>query len=147
MLKEHHGIWLNYIKTELKDSGFDQSKFGEIVLDYVTEIYKMSEGQPNIMEQLHDLTRRLIENKPITTITEKDFEPIDVQDGQNIVVVYVCKKYPHIYRSPQDGKYYNDRAICFVDVNGNKMYMSNGQYRSTQEITLPYYLQEKFVNI
>lgn len=147
MLKEHHEIWLNYIKNELKESGFDQSNFGPILLDYVTEIYKMSNGQPNIMEQVHDMTRRLMENKPITEITEKDFHKVDVKDGKNIVVVDVCKKYPYIYRSPQDGKYYNDRGICFINENGNKMYMSNGQHRSTVEITLPYFLQEKFVNI
>ena len=147
MLKEHHENWLNYIKSELKESGFDQSKFGEKMLDYLVEMYIISEGKINVMEQLHEVTRRLMDNKPITVITEKDFHSVDVQDGSNIVVVDFCKKYPHIYRSPQDGKYYNDRGICFVDDNGNKMYMTNGQYRSTVEITLPYYLNEQIVKI
>lgn len=147
MLKEHHENWLKYIKSELKASGFDKSKFGEKMLEYLTEMYIISEGRINVMEQLHEVTGRLMDNIPITAITEDDFELVDVKDGYNIVVVSVCKKFPYIYRSPQDGKYYNDRAICFVDVNGNKMYMSNGQYRSTQEITLPYYVNEKIVNI
>lgn len=147
MLKEHHENWLNYIKSELKESGFDQSKFGEKMVEYLVEMYIISEGRINVMEQLHEITRRLMDNKPITVITEKDFVGTDVKDGDNIVVVDICTKYPYIYRSPQDGKYYNDRGVCFVDDNGNKMYMSNGQYRSTVEITLPYYLNEKIVKI
>lgn len=146
-LQEYYDNWLNYIKKELKDSGFDQSDYGNKLLEYLKALFEISEGQRHIMDQLFEVTKRLAENKPITVITEADFEPIDVQDGKNIVVVYVCTKYPHIYRSPNDGKYYNDRAITFVDSNGNKMWMSNGQHVSTREITLPYYLQDEYVNI
>lgn len=147
MQKEHYDNWKKYIESELKESGFDQSDFGKAVFQLLIETYKITNGEPLVMGQLLNIVSKLSQNLPITLITEKDFEDVSIKDGDNNVTVSVCKKFPSVYKCPTDGNYYNDRGIAFVDSNGNKMYMSNGEHRSKVQIQLPYALQEKIVHI
>ena len=75
----------------------------------------------------------LVDKKPLAPITEEDF----VDDR--------CVRYPYIYKS-KDGKYYNDRAVVLKKGN-DIQYVYEGQHRSKQEITLPYFLREEILLI
>ena len=147
MQSEHFSNWKKYIETELKDSGFDQSDFGKAAFELLSETYKISNGEPLFIEHLLNLITRLSKNLPITLITEKDFKDVPVMDGDRTILISTCTKFPYVYKCPSDGEYYNDRGIAFLDANGNKMYMSNGNYRSKVKIELPYAVNEEIVYI
>jgi hypothetical protein len=84
----------------------------------------------SILKNIQDL----IDKKPIALITEKDF----VDDR--------CTRYEYIYKA-QNGRYYNDRAVVFKKSydDPSSQYVYQGQHRSKQEITLPYFLHEETV--
>ena len=124
---------LEHSETELKLLGLDQTPIGPAILTFIKELHGTLGNQPGLMKSLLKQVGDLIDKKPLAPITEKDF----VDDR--------CVRYEYIYKA-QDGKYYNDRAVVFKKGN-DIQYVYQGQYRSKQEITLPYILREEVVLI
>ena len=124
---------VKYSETELKLLGFDQTPLGPAIITFIKELHGVLGNHPSIMKSVTKQVGDLIDKKPIALITEKDF----VDDR--------CVRYPYIYKS-KDGKYYNDRAVVFKKGN-DIQYVYEGQRRSKQEITLPYFLREEIVLI
>ena len=124
---------VKYSETELKLLGFDQTPLGPAIITFIKELHGVLGNQPSTMKSVTKQVGDLIDKKPIALITEKDF----VDDR--------CVRYPYIYKD-QDGKYYNDRAVVFKKGN-DIQYVYEGQHRSKQEITLPYFLREEIVLI
>ena len=119
---------------ELELIGFDKSELGEIMLETMKKLHNSIGNQPNAMKTILKMMSDLVDKKPISVITERDFD----EDGR-------CNRYEYIYRA-QDGKYYNDRAVVFKS-GLNTQYVYQGQNRSKQEITLPYVFREDLVLI
>jgi hypothetical protein len=124
---------VKYSETELKLLGFDQTPLGPAIITFIKELHGTLGNQPGLMKSVVTQVGDLIDKKPIALITEKDF----VDDR--------CVRYPYIYKS-KDGKYYNDRAVVFKKGN-DIQYVYEGQHRSKQEITLPYFLHEEILLI
>jgi hypothetical protein len=119
---------LEYARTELNIMGLDTVELGSTILILLKQIHDLAGNRPRVMRELVMAISNLIDKKPITPVTEHDFD-----DEGN------CKRYPHIHRKP-DGRYYNNRAVAYktsYDDPGN-------QYRSSsrREITVPYTVRE-----
>jgi len=119
---------------ELELIGFDKSELGEIMLETMKKLHNSIGNQPNAMKTILKMMSDLVDKKPISVITEHDFD----EDGR-------CNRYEYIYRA-QDGKYYNDRAVVFKS-GLNTQYVYQGQKRSKKEITLPYVFREDVVTL
>jgi hypothetical protein len=102
-----------------------------VIIKFIKELHGHVGNQPVIMKSILKNIQDLIDKKPIALITEKDF----VDD--------ICTRYEYIYKA-QNGRYYNDRAVVFKKGNDTQ-YIYQGQNRSKQEITLPYFLHEETV--
>lgn len=130
----------NYARNELKLIGFMESNLGPEILNFLDKCAIISNSDPAVMKQICSALPTLIDCKPISAITEDDFEIIDKSDSQELLQ---CTRYPYIYKL--NGKYYNDRAVAFVypdSKEDTKVYIYNRE-GSKQEITLPYYLTEE----
>ena len=123
---------VKYSETELKLLGLDQTPIGPAIIEFITKLHGTLGNQPGLMKSVIKQVGDLIDKKPLAPISEKDF----VDDR--------CVRYPYIYKSGE--KYYNDRAVVFKKGN-DIQYVYQGQYRSKQEITLPYVLREEVVLI
>ena len=122
---------VKYSETELKLLGLDQTPLGPAIITFIKELHGTLGNQPVIMKNILKNIQDLIDKKPIALITEKDF----VDD--------ICTRYEYIYKA-QNGRYYNDRAVVFKKGNDTQ-YIYQGQNRSKQEITLPYFLHEETI--
>ena len=134
----HMTTWIdNVIKhseKELHLLDLDQTNLGPLILDFIKNLQQTLGNQPTVMKSILKITADLVDQKPITPITEADF----VNDK--------CTRCSYIYKS-EDGKYYNDRAVVFKKSydDPNSQYVYQGQQRSKQEISLPYVLREEIV--
>lgn len=125
---------VEHSKRELELIGFDKSELGEIMLETMKKLHNSIGNQPTVMKSILKMMSDLVDKKPISVITERDFD----KDGR-------CYRCEYIYRA-QDGKYYNDRAVVFKS-GLNTQYVYQGQRRSKKEITLPYVLHEEVVTL
>ena len=128
---------LAYSKQELELIGFDKSDLGEIVIETIQKLHRSVGNQPNAMKSVLKMMIDLVDKKPISVITENDFD----ENGR-------CTRCEYIYRA-KDGKYYNDRAVVFKRSweDSSEQYVYQGQNRSKKEITLPYILRQEVVLI
>jgi hypothetical protein len=96
------------------------------------------------MKQLCALLPRLIDRRPLTAITEDDFELETYSEGDRTVEILRCTRYPYLYK--QDRKYWDDRAVAFRKAGSadtDRMYIYQTANSSKQEITLPYFPREE----
>jgi len=122
---------LQYSENEMRLLNFDKNGLSDVIIKFIKELHGHVGNQPVIMKSILKNIQDLIDKKPIALITEKDF----VDDR--------CTRYEYIYKA-QNGRYYNDRAVVFKKGNDTQ-YIYQGQNRSKQEITLPYFLHEETV--
>ena len=124
---------LNYSKSELELIGFDKSELGDIMLETIKKIHESVGNKSVLIKTIIRMMSDLVDKKPISVITENDFD----EGGR-------CTRYEYIYRD-KDGKYYNDRAVVFKKSldDPNSQYLYQGQERSKKEIVLPYILREE----
>lgn len=140
---------LKHAKEELRRIGFDNHPFGIAVLKYIEECYTLCDYNELMRNQLNTFIPTLMDKRVLSPITEDDFKVINVDDGSgNIVQISQCTRYEHLYKEA-DGKYYDNRAVAFLDKNpmNGKMYMYNGGNSSRREVELPYMPQEEIVYI
>tara|TARA_B110000977_G_C10868313_1_gene412502 strand:- start:327 stop:728 length:402 start_codon:yes stop_codon:yes gene_type:complete len=122
---------LQYSENEMRLLNFDKNGLSDVIIKFIKELHGHVGNQPVIMKSILKNIQDLIDKKPIALITEKDF----VDD--------ICTRYEYIYKA-QNGRYYNDRAVVFKKGNDTQ-YIYQGQNRSKQEITLPYFLHEETI--
>jgi hypothetical protein len=144
-----------YVERELKLSGFDQTEFGKTSLKLLEDLADLTQGDSETMKQLCSLLPRLIDRKPLTAITEDDFEMEIYTEGDRTVEISRCTRYPYVYK--MDGKYWDDRAVAFRradSAESDRMYIYQTGNSSKQEITLPYFpseevrvLQQEYVDL
>lgn len=129
----------NYAEKEIELTGFDKTNVGRTMLQLLDELSDLTDGDAATMKQICSWLPRLIDQTPISSITETDFKIEQHGPGDQNTVMR-CTRYPYIYKT-SDGKYWNDRAVAFRFKNAPEtdimfLYKSNG---SKREITLPYY--------
>jgi hypothetical protein len=136
---------LNYAKKELKITNFDQTDLGQTMLNFLEQSAKITDNDTESMKQLSNMLVLLIDQRPISPITEEDFEDEVHAEGDNIITIKRCTRYQYLYKAV-DGKYYDDRAIAFRftdSYESDRMYLYQSSRSSKQEVTLPYYPEFK----
>lgn len=121
---------LKHTEREVALLGFDKNDLGQIILGTIEKLHHTLGNHPAVMKSVLKMMIDLVDKKPISVITENDFE------GDR------CTRYEYIYKAP-DGKYYNDRAVVFKKSwdDPSEHYVYQGTTRSKREITLPYVLR------
>lgn len=124
---------IEYSNRELELNGFSENEIGYFIIDTIIKLQKMFGNKPMLMKSTLKMMSDLIDKKPVSPITENDFE----NDW--------CTRCEYIYKG-KDGKYYNDRAVGFKKTyhDTDTMYIC-GENGSKKEITLPYVLREDFL--
>jgi hypothetical protein len=133
-----------YAERELELSGFDQTEFGRTALKLLDDLADLTRGDAETMKQLCALLPRLIDRKPLSPITEEDFELETYTEGDRSIEILRCTRYPYVYK--MDGKYYDDRAVAFRNADSaesDRMYIYQNGNSSKQEIKLPYFPNEE----
>lgn len=141
---------LKYAERELKFAKLDKHPISCSTLTFIKDLCDMTKCEPNAMTHYIHVLQRLIEIKPITPITEDDFEPqsIDIGNG-NTVIRYICTRWSTIYKDT-DGYYYDDQAVIFRVKNQPKlgsMCIYQGLLNSKKQIKLPYVIDPQIVEL
>ena len=134
----------NYAQNELSRIGFMESPFGEEFIKFLESTSDISDNDKETMKQLCGMLVRVIDNQPLSPITEEDFVTEYYEEGTRVEEIKRCTRYPQVYK--MGGKYWDDRAIAFrrVDSNPNDvMYLYQTGINSKKEIELPYYPQQE----
>lgn len=141
---------IKYARNELKITNFDQSEISETILKFIEQSAKITNNDPESMKKIANLLPLLIDQFPISMITEDDFIKETHCEGDKNATICRCTRYEYLYQTG-DGKYWDDRAITykFKDSNNDseKMYLYQTKYNSKQEVFLPYYPGSKVVII
>ena len=141
---------LEYAKHELSLANFDNHPIASSALTFIKDLCDMTKCEPNAMMYFTHVFQQLIEMKPITPITENDFEPQEVNAGNGSTVTrQACTRWSSIYKA-DDGKYYDDQAVVFRAKNRpdiGSMYIYQGSLSSKKEITLPYVVDPLIVEL
>jgi hypothetical protein len=144
-----------YAERELELSGFVNTEFGKTALKLLDDLADLTNGDLETMKQLCALFPRLIDRRPLSPITEADFEVETYSESDRTVEILRCTRYPYLYK--MDGKYWDDRAVAFRradSAESDRMYIYQTGNSSKQEITLPYFpseevriLQQEYTNL
>ena len=132
-----------YAEKELELIGFMQSEFGPACLEFLEKCADVAGNDPESMQKICEIIPRLIDCRPLSPITEEDFE-IETHDDKTVEILR-CNRYRYLYRMV-DGKYYDDRAVAFYkksDNESDRMYIYQSNYNSKKEVTLPYFPSEE----
>lgn len=132
-----------YAEKELELIGFTESEFGEACLEFLERCADVAGNDPESMKQVVGIIPRLIDRRPLSPITEADFEMETHANGDRTVEILRCTRYPHLYK--MDGCYYDDRAVAFRradSAESDRMYLYQSGNSSKQQVTLPYFPTE-----
>ena len=133
-----------YAERELELTGFMQSEFGPACLEFLETCADVAGSDPESMKRVCEILPRLIDRKPLSAITEADFEIETHTQGDRTIEIERCTRYPHLYK--KDGKYWDDRAVAFRRANSaesDRMYIYQSGNSSKQEVELPYFPREE----
>ena len=134
-----------YAERELKLIGFMESEFSAACLDFLDKCADVAGNDPESMKRICEILPRLIDRRPLSAITEEDFETETHSEGDHTVEILRCTRYPYLYRMP-DRKYYDNRAVAFRRADSSesdRMYIYQTGNSSKQEVELPYFPREE----
>ena len=132
-----------YAEHELELIGFMESEFGAACLEFLEKCADVAGSDPESMKRVCEIIPRLIDRRPLTAITENDFEAETYTEGDRSVEILRCTRYLYLYK--MDGKYYDDRAVAFRredSAETDRMYIYQCGNSSKQEVELPYFPNE-----
>ena len=133
-----------YAERELRLIGFMNTEFGKTSLKFLEDLADIADNNPEIMKAICDMFPRLIDKKPLSEITEADFETESFTKGNKTVELERCTRYHYLYK--HEGQYWDDRAIAFKKEGGGPndiMYIYQGNISSKQQVALPYFPLDK----
>ena len=133
-----------YAQRELELTGFMATEFGKTCLKFLDDLADVAGEDPESMKTVASMLTRLIDRRPLSAITEEDFETETHSEGSRTVEIERCTRYPYLYK--QDGRYWDDRAMAFKradSAEGDRMYIYQSGNSSKQEVKLPYFPREE----
>jgi len=147
-MNDAYNEFVTHAQRELKHTGFDKIELGQAMEQYLAVLYKTINGDKIQMQNITNMLIRIINKKPLTPITEEDFElrpafnPTEngLEEFQDLRCVRCLSVHKH-----NDGFYYDDEAIAFINKHGDKMFVYQGETSSRQRVELPYYPEELIV--
>jgi len=135
---------IEYAERELELINFDKTDVGSTMIEFLRQAAALSQDDKKTMKQIVGMLDRLVDQLPISIITDDDFVEETRPDGKPMAR---CTRYKYLYRAP-DGRYYDDRAVAFKrkgEPESNRQYIYQGNMGSKQEVSLPYMPNEKIV--
>jgi len=131
-------VIVEHAKNELKIMNLDKVKFGDTIITFIRELHDISGNHPQVMKSMVQSIADLIDEKPISPITDDDFKLETHCEGGQMSEVWRCTRYPSVYKV--DGKYYDDRAIVYKTSHDSldRQYIYQGGLSSRREVFLPY---------
>jgi len=131
---------LDFAKYELQKINFLGIDAGKTMLELISQIADLCHNDPEKMKHVMKMLPDILDQKLLSPITEEDFieEQICIKGKEKII--YRCRRCPYVYKDA-DGKYYNDRAVAFVEDKSNNIYYTSD---SKEEIELPYILAVEY---
>jgi len=129
-----------YAERELELTGFMETEFGKTCLKFLEDLADIAGSDPKSMKAICEMLPRLIDRRPLSAITERDFKTETHVEGSRTVEIERCTRYSYLYK--QDGKYWDDRAVAFQREDsalGDRMYVYQSGYNSKKEVNLPYF--------
>ena len=138
-------VVVEHAENESKIMNLHKVKFGDTIVTFIKELHEISGNHAQVMKSMVQSISDLIDEKPISPITENDFKLETHCEGDRTFEVWRCTRYPYVYKL--DGKYYDDRAIVYKTSHESldRHYIYQGGMSSKQEIRLPYTVSEKVV--
>ena len=133
-----------YAEKELELIGFMQSEFGPACLEFLEKCADVAGNDPESMKRICEIVPRLIDRRPLSPITEADFETETHVEGDRPIEILRCTRYPYLYK--QDEKYWDNRAVAFRRADSDetdRMYVYQSGNNSKQEVELPYFPVER----
>ncbi len=129
--------FLSKCKEELIKTNLIKLESSSTILTLLDQIWDDCNGNPIAINSMLNNIIRLSNGLPLSEINEEEL--IHNEDGS-----VTHPRYEYIQKLP-NGTYIDQRAIAFLEPNGNKWYGTNGKFRSGQVINFPYYPNEKIV--
>jgi hypothetical protein len=124
-----------YAKQELGKIGFTDTEIERSILMLLQSISSLH-NEPSVIKGFLHMIERIVEKKPLSPLLE---EELLEDDNGNIY----HPRYNHIQKI--DNYYVDTRAIAFINNKGHKWYGANGIWRSSKQITFPYYPEEQVI--
>jgi hypothetical protein len=135
--QELYDTRLSYYKDELNRIGFTNTEFGNSIIDYLSFLQKSTNCNGFAINKFQEIVKRLLDGMPMSPITEDDFYFDEITQSRK------SKRYE--WAVELNGEFYDTHAIAYVNPDGSEGYREDGAYRSTKQITLPYYPIRKYV--
>ena len=124
-----------YAKQELSKIGLENTELERsIILLLQTSISLYND--PLLVKNVLNMIERITERKPLSPLLEEEL--LEDVNGN----IY-HPRYDHIQKV--DNYYVDNRAVGFINNKGQKWYGTNGVWRSSKQITFPYYPEEQII--
>jgi hypothetical protein len=147
MEKKFIDFVIEHAKREFACSGFNQTKLNDSMIKFLEDAAEFTNNEPENMKKFVNILYLLIDQFPITPITENDFVEEIYKEGNNPPYkIMRCTRYFPLYKT-EDGRYWDDRAIAFKykdDSDSHIFYRYQSKNSSKQQVTLPYYPGQRF---
>jgi hypothetical protein len=124
-----------YAKQELSKIGFGETDLERSIIMLLQSICSMHKD-PSVIKGFLNMIERIVEKKPLSPLLEEEL--LEDDNGNTY-----HPRYDHIQKI--DNYYVDTRAIGFVNNKGEKWYGANGVWRSSKQITFPYYPEEQII--
>lgn len=134
--------YIDYVKQELEYNNLIKSDVGKQILQLFETSYEFCDNNKLLVDNIVNMVTRLNKKLPLLPLEEDDMILYQPNEGP---AHKRHRRYFPVYQG-QDGKYYDEQAILFVNEQGIEMYCYSSNYNSRIEIEFPYYPVQKRVN-
>ena len=140
MLHKNKEEYMNFVTREVQLLGFDKSPLGTPMLEYISAVYDMSNGDKTLFSNLTSMLDRLVHELPLSELKDPETSKEDwYTDGANVI----SKRYPPV-RIIENYRILDDHGVAYTNGDNNNVYYDAS---STREITLPYYPNPDLINV
>lgn len=135
--------YIDYVKQELEYNNLIKIDLGKQILKLFETSWEFSDSNKLTVDGIVNMVTRLNKKLPLIPLEEEDMV---LYQPNNAPAHKRHKRYFPVFQG-QDGKYYDEHAVLFVNEHGIEMYCYSSNYSSRIEIEFPYYPVQKYVNI
>jgi hypothetical protein len=134
---------IDYVKQELEYNNLIKTDMGKQVLKLFETSWEFCDNNKLLVDTIITMVTRLNKKLPLLPLEEEDMVLYQPNKGP---AHKRHKRYFPVFQS-EDGKYYDEHGILFVNESGIELYCYSSEYNSRVEIEFPYYPIQKRINI
>ena len=137
-MNEVNDLKLEWLKTELQKTNLDQHDVGKSLIKFYEDCLLTSNSNDLLLHNFKVMVNRVFDQLPLSPLTGAPDEFKETTDPEGNVILRNKRYDPVCSESNNNTLFYDDQAVAFF-INGVKTYMYQGEHRSRQQITFPYY--------